>query len=118
VTAGCHNAGARIVLGAMTDTPPTQTFGEMLEELIDLSVGFGVAFLPALLLAIPCIVLVVVPVAILLLPLAVIGALLAGPPYLIARLLRRRRRPPTSRPVVTRHPRRRMPTHPVVRDAP
>ena len=94
----------------MTHTPPTSTprddarapqtqdstFGEMLEELIDLSTGFGVAMLPVLLLAVPVIVLVVVPPAILLLalalPLAVIGAVLAGPPYLVARWLRRRKR--------------------------
>ena len=94
----------------MTHTPPTSTqrvrdalaqthdstFGEMLEELIDLSTGFGVALLPVLLLAVPGIVLFVVPPAILLLalalPLAVIGAVIAGPPYLVARWLRRRRR--------------------------
>ncbi len=75
----------------------------MLEELIDLSTGFGVALLPVLLLAVPGIVLVVVPPAILLLalalPLAVIGAVLAGPPYLVARWLRRRRRRADKPPV-------------------
>jgi hypothetical protein len=68
----------------------------MLEELMDLSAGFGVAFLPALLLAVPGIILIVVPTIILLLalalPLAVIGAVIAVPPYLLARWLRRRRR--------------------------
>jgi hypothetical protein len=68
----------------------------MLEELMDLAAGFGVALLPALLLAIPGIILFVVLPALLLLPFAVVGALLAAPPYLIARWLRRRRgRTPT-----------------------
>jgi hypothetical protein len=68
----------------------------MLEELMDLSAGFGVALLPALLLAIPGIILFVVLPALLLLPFAVVGALLAAPPYLLARWLRRRRtRTPT-----------------------
>jgi hypothetical protein len=62
----------------------------MLTEVIDLSTGFGVAFLPALLLAVPCIVLVVVPSAILLLVLAAPFVVLAAPPYLLARWLRRR----------------------------
>jgi membrane protein implicated in regulation of membrane protease activity len=77
----------------------------MLEELIDLSAGFGVALLPVLLLAVPGIILFVVLPAILLLalavPLAVIGAVIAAPPYLLARWLRRRRRrsaaPPAGR---------------------
>ena len=70
----------------------------MLEELIDLSAGLGVALLPLLLLAVPGIILFVVLPAILLLPLAVplaaIGAVIAGPPYLVARRLRRRRAGP------------------------
>jgi hypothetical protein len=57
----------------------------MLWDLMDLSAGFGVALLPALLLAIPGIILFVVLPALLLLPFAVVGALLAAPPYLIAR---------------------------------
>ena len=68
----------------------------MLEELIDLGVGFGVALLPVLVLAVPGIILFVVLPAILVLapaaPLAVVGAVVAGPPYLLARWLRRRRR--------------------------
>jgi membrane protein implicated in regulation of membrane protease activity len=68
----------------------------MLEELIDLSAGLGVALLPVLLLAVPGIILFVVLPAILLLalaaPLAAIGAVIAAPPYLLARWLRRRRR--------------------------
>jgi hypothetical protein len=67
----------------------------MLEELIDLSAGLGVALLPVLLLAVPGIILFVVLPGILLLavvaPLAAIGAILAAPPYLLARWLRRRR---------------------------
>jgi hypothetical protein len=77
----------------------------MLEELIDLSAGLGVALLPALLLAVPGIILFVVLPGILLLavaaPLAVIGAVIAGPPYLLARWLRRRRQR-TAAPPATR----------------
>ena len=70
----------------------------MLAELIDLTVGAGVALLPLLVLAVPGLILFVVLPAILLLalavPLAVVGAVIAAPPYLLARWLRRRRRPP------------------------
>jgi hypothetical protein len=73
----------------------------MLEEVIDLSAGLGVALLPVLLLSVPGIILFVVLPAILLLalaaPLAVLGAVIAAPPYLVARWLRRRRRR-TARP--------------------
>ena len=75
---------------------PRPTFGEMLGEVIDLSVGVGVALLPMLLLAVPGIILFVVLPAILLLalavPLAAICAVIAAPLYLLARLRRRRRR--------------------------
>jgi hypothetical protein len=68
---------------------PQLTFGEMLEEVIDLSVGLGVALLPLLVLAVPTLVLFVLLPAILLLalaaPLAMIGALIAVPPYLLMR---------------------------------
>jgi Flp pilus assembly protein TadB len=81
---------------ARTPQPPHSTLGEMLEELIDLSAGIGVALMPLLLLAVPGIILFVVLPAILLLalaaPLAAIGAVIAAPPYLVARLVRRRRR--------------------------
>jgi hypothetical protein len=74
----------------------------MLEEVMDLSVGAVVVLLPLLLLALPGIALFVVLPAILLLavvaPLAVIGAVLAGPPYLVARWLRRHRRRTTLPP--------------------
>ena len=77
----------------------------MLEEVIDLSVGLGVALLPLLVLSVPAIVLFVVLPAILLLalavPLALIGAVIAAPPYLVARWLRRRRRR-TARPATGR----------------
>jgi hypothetical protein len=67
----------------------------MLEEVLDLSIGFIVVALPLLLLSLPGIVLFVVLPAILLLaliaPLAAIGAIIGGPPYLLARWLRRRR---------------------------
>jgi hypothetical protein len=73
----------------------------MLEELIDLSAGVGVALLPLLLLAVPGIILFVVLPAVLVLalaaPLAAIAAVIAAPPYLLARWLRRRRRRTTSR---------------------
>jgi Flp pilus assembly protein TadB len=81
---------------ARTAQPPHSTFGEMLEELIDLSAGLGAVLLPLLLLAVPGIILFAVLPAILLLalvaPLAVIGGVIAVPPYLVARWLRRRRR--------------------------
>jgi Flp pilus assembly protein TadB len=87
---------------ARTPQPSRSTFGEMLEELIDLSAGLGVALLPLLLLAVPGIVLFVVLPAILLLalaaPLAAIGAVIAAPPYLLAHWLRRRRRRTASPP--------------------
>ena len=66
----------------------------MLGEVMDLSIGLVVVGLPFILLCLPGIVLFVVMPAILLLalvvPLAVIGALLIGPPFLLARWLRRR----------------------------
>jgi Flp pilus assembly protein TadB len=81
---------------ARTPQPPQPTFGEMLGEVIDLSAGLGVALLPLLVLSVPAIVLFVVLPAILLLalaaPLALIGAVIAVPPYLVARALRRRQR--------------------------
>jgi Flp pilus assembly protein TadB len=109
----CHVSGPRIVMKVMTQTLPTSTtatprddartpqpsdptFGEMLLEVFDLSAGFAVALLPALLLALPGLILFFIAPAVLLLvlaaPLAVIAALLAGPPYLVVRWLRRRRR--------------------------
>ena len=63
---------------------------------MDLTAGFGVALLPMLVLSVPGIILFVVLPAILLFalaaPLAAIGAMIAVPPYLLARWLRRRRR--------------------------
>ena len=74
----------------------------MLEDTINLSVGLGIALLPVLLLAVPGIILFVVLPAILLLalavPVAAIGAVIAAPPYVLARWLRRRRRRTASRP--------------------
>ena len=83
----CHNAGPPIVLRTMKPT-----FGEMLEELMDLGAGLGVALMPVLLLAMPGIILFVVLPAILLLALAAPLVVIAAPPYLLARWLRRRRR--------------------------
>jgi hypothetical protein len=76
----------------------------MLEELIDLSAGLGVALLPLLVLAVPGIILFVVLPAILLLalaaPLAATGAVIAAPPYLLARSLQRCGRRTASPPSV------------------
>ena len=63
----------------------------MLAELMDLTTGAGAALMPLLLLAMPGILLCVVIPAVLLLALALPLAVLAAPPYLVARLLRRRR---------------------------
>jgi Flp pilus assembly protein TadB len=96
---------------ARTPQPPASTFGAMLEELIDLSTGLGVMLLPLLLLSVPAIVLFVVLPAILLLalalPVAVIGAVIAVPPYLALRLLRRsgKSRMPGLRPARARRAR-------------
>jgi hypothetical protein len=80
---------------ARTPQPSRPTFGAMLVEVMDLSAGLVVALLPLLALSLPGIVLFALLPAILLLalavPLAVIGAALALPPYLVARWLRRRR---------------------------
>jgi hypothetical protein len=87
-------------------SPPAQaTPGEMFWELMDLTAGVGVALVPVLLLAVPGIVLVVVPTMILLLAVTLPLALIAAPPYLLARWLRRRRRIGPRRPLVIRSPR-------------
>ena len=87
----------------MPDTNPDRpTLAEMLEELVDLSVGLGVMLMPVLILAIPGIILFVVLPGLLLLavaaPLAVVGAVIAAPPYLVLRLIRRRRNRSGSTP--------------------
>lgn len=84
---------------ATTVTPSgaadSPTFGEMLGELMDLSAGLVVGLLPLFLLSVPAVVLFVLLPAVLLLvlalPLALLGALLAGPAYLVIRRRRRRR---------------------------
>jgi Flp pilus assembly protein TadB len=90
---------------ARAPQPSSPTFGEMFEQLMDLTAGIGVALLPALLLAVPGIILFVVLPAILLLalaaPLAIVGALIAAP-FLLARRLRRRRRGTASLRAVSR----------------
>jgi hypothetical protein len=87
---------------ARTPEPPQATFGEMLGEVMDLSTGLGAALMPVLLLAVPGLILFVLLPAILLLalavPLAAVGAVIAAPPYLLARWLRRRRRRAASPP--------------------
>jgi hypothetical protein len=62
----------------------------MLEELVDLSAGLGVMLLPALILAVPGIILFIVLPGLLLLPLAIVAAILIAPPYLLLRWFRRR----------------------------
>ncbi len=74
----------------------------MLEEVLDLSIGFIVVSLPLLLLSLPGIVLFVVLPAILLLALLLPLAAIAVPPVLLARWLRARRRRP-ARPHRARH---------------
>jgi hypothetical protein len=68
----------------------------MVEEVVDLTSGFFVALMPALLLALPCILLVVEPLVVLAAPLAIAGAIVA-PPYLLLRSVRRRKRAALSR---------------------
>lgn len=82
----------------MSHTPPTTTrptFGEILGEVMDLGAGLVVGLMPLFLLTVPAVVLFVMLPAILLLvlavPLAVAGAVLVGPPYLVVRARRRRR---------------------------
>lgn len=91
--------------GARPPEPSPPTSGQMLEELIDLATGLGVMLLPLLVLFVPSIILFVLLPGILLLaltlPLAALGAVIAGPPYLLIRWLRRRRRttaPPPAAP--------------------
>ena len=78
---------------ARTPQPSRPTFGEILSELTDLGAGLVVGLMPFLVGAVPAIVLFVLLPAILLLalavPLAAIAAVIALPPYLLARLLRR-----------------------------
>jgi len=82
----------------MNHTPPSQSVGEMLEELIDLATGLVVFALPLLLLSIPGIVLFVLLPAILLLAVLLPLAVVAVPPVLLVRWLRGRRRPHHLRP--------------------
>jgi Flp pilus assembly protein TadB len=68
---------------------------EGIGELVDLSAGVGIILLPLFTIAIPGVLLMLVLPALLLAlvaaaPVAIAGALLA-PPYLLVRLLRRRR---------------------------
>jgi ABC-type polysaccharide/polyol phosphate export permease len=79
---------------AKDPTPDRPTVVEILEELMDLSVGLGVMLMPMLVLAVPGLILLALP-ALLLLPvlaLLVVGAVIAAPPYLLFRFVRRRRR--------------------------
>jgi hypothetical protein len=90
----------------MNPTPHTQpshpSFGEIIEEVLDLGAGLAIVLLPLFLLAVPAIGLFVFLPAVLLgalaVALAAVGAVLAAPPYLLARWLRRRRRRPTAPP--------------------
>ena len=86
-------AACRTVLAVMRNTPPSQSLGEMLEELIDLTTGLIVFALPVLLLSIPGLVLFVLLPAILLLALLAPLAAIVVPLVLLARRLRGLRRP-------------------------
>jgi hypothetical protein len=72
------------------------SWGEFLEEVMNLVVGFVVVSLPFMILFLPGIVLFVVAPAIVigavLVVLGLIAAILVGPPLLVMRLVRRRRR--------------------------
>jgi Flp pilus assembly protein TadB len=88
----------------MTARPTTM---QMLEELLDLTAGLGVMLMPALILAVPGIILFVVLPGLLILavalPVALVGAAILGPPYLVVRLLRRRlSRPAPAAPLAAR----------------
>ena len=66
----------------------------MIDDVLNLVTGAITALLPAFLLAVPCLVLLVVPLLLAGLVLAAIGVvvgLLAAPPVLLVRSLRRRR---------------------------
>ncbi|HWK29338.1 MAG TPA: hypothetical protein VNS09_22435 [Solirubrobacter sp.] len=83
----------------MTYTPPQTstgpTPGQMIEDLLDLGVGLVTLLMPLFLLAVPGFALFVVLPALLLvavaLPLAVVGAVVVLPPYLLVRRLRQPR---------------------------
>jgi hypothetical protein len=83
-------------------TPARPTVFAMLEEVLDLSVGFVVVMLPLLILALPgIIVFFVVPavlLAILAAAVAAVLAVIAAPPYLLVRWLRRRPQRPATPP--------------------
>ena len=70
----------------MRDDRPTG--GEMLEEILGLITGLGVMLMPALLLAIPSMVLLL-PLAVPAIPLLLLAALLT-PPYRLVHRLRHR----------------------------
>jgi hypothetical protein len=77
-----------------THEPASPSFGDMIGEVLDLLAGGTAALLPGFLLAVPCVALLVVPLLLVGLLLAAIGAvvaLLAAPPYLLVRSVRRRR---------------------------
>jgi hypothetical protein len=70
------------------------TIGEMADDVLGLLTGATAIFLPAYLLAVPCIVLVVVPVIVVGVVLAVLGAILAAPLLLVRAVRRRVSSPP------------------------
>ena len=69
---------------------------EMIEEVIDLSAGVGILLLPLLVTAVPGLLLFFALPAMLLLAVTAVPAIVLGviavPPYLLARAVRRRRR--------------------------
>ena len=87
----------RLVKGSeMSDRRPSQpSFAEMLGEVVNLIAGLTVLLLPVLLISVPGVLLVLVLPVVLVLAVAAVPALLVGavlaPPFLLVRLLRRRR---------------------------
>jgi Flp pilus assembly protein TadB len=75
--------------------PGERTPLEMLEDVIDLSIGLSVILMPLFLIAIPGVLLLLIAPVVLVGVVAAIPAVVAGvllaPPYLLFRALRRRR---------------------------
>ena len=75
----------------MQDRASTPTVGQIVEETMDLGVGATTALMPALLLAMPGIVLLglaFIPLAVVGLVVGLLGAVVAGPILLVRKLLR------------------------------
>jgi Flp pilus assembly protein TadB len=71
----------------------THTSLQVVEELLDLTVGATTVFLPLFILALPCVVLVVLPVLVVGAIVALVGGVVAAvlaPAFLLFRAVRRR----------------------------